>query len=162
VAIVAIRHGTGHRHEGSTCPSLDDGDHVPRCSCTSVRGVAGHRGRALAGVAVGAVNGSLVAFAGMQPIIATLGVLVAGRGLALVFANGGLTELFDPTLDSLGNDSVLGVPISVLLVLASPSSPASWFAGPRSAGSCSRSAATGPRRRSPACPSSGRSSPCTS
>jgi galactofuranose transport system permease protein len=72
----------------------------------------------LAGVAVGAVNGSLVAFAGMQPIIATLGVLVAGRGLALVFANGRLTELFDPTLDSLGNDSVLGVPISVLLVLA--------------------------------------------
>jgi ribose transport system permease protein len=71
----------------------------------------------LAGVAVGAVNGSLVAFAGMQPIIATLGVLVAGRGLALVFANGRLTELFDPTLDALGNEAVLGVPISVLLVL---------------------------------------------
>jgi ribose transport system permease protein len=72
----------------------------------------------VAGVAVGAVNGSLVAFAGMQPIIATLGVLVAGRGLALVFANGRLTELFDPTLDALGNASVLGVPISVVLVLA--------------------------------------------
>jgi galactofuranose transport system permease protein len=71
----------------------------------------------VAGVAVGAVNGSLVAFAGMQPIIATLGVLVAGRGLALVFANGRLTELFDPTLDALGNESVLGVPISVLLVV---------------------------------------------
>jgi galactofuranose transport system permease protein len=72
----------------------------------------------VAGVVVGAVNGSLVAFAGMQPIIATLGVLVAGRGLALVFANGRLTELFDPTLDALGNASVLGVPISVVLVLA--------------------------------------------
>lgn len=71
----------------------------------------------VAGVAIGAVNGSLVAFAGMQPIIATLGVLVAGRGLALVFANGRLTELFDPTLDALGNASVLGVPVSVLLVL---------------------------------------------
>jgi len=70
-----------------------------------------------AGVVVGAVNGSLVAFAGMQPIIATLGLLVAGRGLALVFANGRLTEMFDPTLDALGNASVLGVPISVVLVL---------------------------------------------
>jgi ribose transport system permease protein len=70
-----------------------------------------------AGVVVGAVNGSLVAFAGMQPIIATLGLLVAGRGLALVFADGRLTEIFDPTLAALGNASVLGVPISVVLVL---------------------------------------------
>jgi ribose transport system permease protein len=72
----------------------------------------------VAGVAVGLVNGSLVAFAGMQPIIATLGVLVAGRGLALVFTDGRLTEIFDPTLDSLGNAAVLGVPISVLIVVA--------------------------------------------
>ena len=72
----------------------------------------------LAGAAVGAVNGSLVAFAGMQPIIATLGLLVAGRGLALVLADGRLTELFDPTLAGLGNASLAGVPVSVLLVLA--------------------------------------------
>lgn len=72
----------------------------------------------LAGAVVGAVNGSLVAFAGMQPIIATLGLLVAGRGLALVLAEGRLTELFDPVLGALGNQSVLGVPISALLVLA--------------------------------------------
>jgi galactofuranose transport system permease protein len=71
----------------------------------------------LAGVAVGLVNGGLVAFAGMQPIIATLGLLVAGRGLALVFANGRLVELFDPTLSALGNSAVLGLPISVLIVL---------------------------------------------
>jgi len=71
----------------------------------------------LTGVAVGLINGWLVAFAGMQPIIATLGVLVAGRGLALVFADGRLVELFDPTLGNLGNGSVLGAPISVLIVL---------------------------------------------
>jgi len=70
----------------------------------------------VAGVAVGLVGGGLVAFAGMQPIIATLGLLVAGRGLALVFANGRLVELFDPTLGALGNDAVLGVPMSVLIV----------------------------------------------
>jgi ribose transport system permease protein len=71
----------------------------------------------LAGVAVGLVNGWLVAFAGMQPIIATLGLLVAGRGLALVFADGRLVELFDPTLGALGNNAVLGVPVSVLVVI---------------------------------------------
>ncbi len=72
----------------------------------------------LAGAAVGAVNGSLVAFARMQPIIATLGILVAGRGVALVLAEGRLTELFDPVLGALGNGSVLGVPVSAFLVLA--------------------------------------------
>ncbi|RSM65582.1 ATPase [Actinoplanes sp. ATCC 53533] len=71
----------------------------------------------LAGAAVGSVNGSLVAFARMQPIIATLGTLVACRGLALVLADGRLTEIFDPVLGALGSDSVLGIPISVLLVL---------------------------------------------
>jgi ribose transport system permease protein len=71
----------------------------------------------LAGAAVGSVNGSLVAFARMQPIIATLGTLVACRGLALVLADGRLTEMFDPVLGALGSDSVLGIPISVLLVL---------------------------------------------
>jgi ribose/xylose/arabinose/galactoside ABC-type transport system permease subunit len=71
----------------------------------------------LAGAAVGSVNGSLVAFARMQPIIATLGTLVACRGVALVLAEGRLTEIFDPVLGALGNESVLGIPISVLLVL---------------------------------------------
>lgn len=71
----------------------------------------------LAGAAVGMVNGSLVAFARMQPIIATLGTLVACRGVALVLAEGRLTEIFDPVLGTLGNDSVLGIPLSVLLVL---------------------------------------------
>jgi ribose/xylose/arabinose/galactoside ABC-type transport system permease subunit len=70
----------------------------------------------VAGAAVGLVNGSLVVL-GVQPIVATLGLLVAGRGLALVFANGRLAELFDPTLAHLGNGAVVGVPIT-LLVLA--------------------------------------------
>jgi galactofuranose transport system permease protein len=71
-----------------------------------------------AGAIVGAVNGSLVAFGGMQPIIATLGLLVAGRGLALVLADGRLTELFDPMLTRLGSGALFGVPYSVVLVVA--------------------------------------------
>ncbi|TQM38450.1 ABC transporter permease [Pseudonocardia cypriaca] len=67
------------------------------------------------GALVGTLTGGLVAVFGIQPIIATLGVLVAGRALALVFADGRLVEIFDPTLGALGNGSVLGVPITVLI-----------------------------------------------
>jgi ribose transport system permease protein len=70
-----------------------------------------------AGAVVGLLNGTLVAVFGIQPIIATLGVLVAGRGLALVLAEGRLREIFDPTLSTLGNESIGGVPIVLLIAL---------------------------------------------
>ena len=70
------------------------------------------------GALVGTLTGGLVAVFGIQPIIATLGVLVAGRALALVFADGRLVEIFDPTLGTLGNGSVLGLPITVLIAAA--------------------------------------------
>ena len=71
-----------------------------------------------AGVVVGALNGTMVAVFGIQPIIATLGVLVAGRAVALVLADGRLVEIFDPTLQSLGNGTVAGIPVTVLIVAA--------------------------------------------
>jgi ribose transport system permease protein len=70
----------------------------------------------VAGAAVGLINGTLVAVFDIQPIIATLGLLVAGRGLALVMAEGRLREIFDPTLATLGNEAIAGVPI--ILVIA--------------------------------------------
>ncbi len=60
----------------------------------------------LAGALLGAVNGTLVAHLGIQPIVATLGMLVAGRGIALVIAEGRLTEIFDAFLGSLGSGSI--------------------------------------------------------
>jgi ribose transport system permease protein len=60
-----------------------------------------------AGVVLGLVNGALVAHVGIQPIVATLGVLVAGRGIALVIAEGRLTEIFDPFMGSLGSGVVV-------------------------------------------------------
>jgi ribose/xylose/arabinose/galactoside ABC-type transport system permease subunit len=69
----------------------------------------------IGGMAVGLLNGTLIAFLGLQPIVATLGTLVAGRGLALVIAEGRLTELFDPTLRALGTGSIAGVPYRVLI-----------------------------------------------
>lgn len=67
------------------------------------------------GVAVGVLNGFMVAVVGIQPIVATLAVLVGGRGVALVLAEGRLTEIFDPTLTYLGSGRVLGVPFNVIV-----------------------------------------------
>lgn len=69
----------------------------------------------LAGVLVGLVNGSLVSLVGLQPIVATLALFVGGRGLALVIADGQLKQIENTDLLSLGTDSVLGIPIVVLI-----------------------------------------------
>jgi ribose transport system permease protein len=72
----------------------------------------------LAGVVVGLVNGSLVSLVGLQPIVATLALFVGGRGLALVIADGQLKQIENTDLLSLGTDSVLGVPVVVLIAAA--------------------------------------------
>jgi ribose transport system permease protein len=69
----------------------------------------------LGGVAVGLVNGCLVAYVGLQPIVATLALLVAGRGIALVFSGGRLKEIRNPDLIALGSADLLGLPVSVWL-----------------------------------------------
>jgi len=69
----------------------------------------------VAGAAAGLLNGSLVAFVGLQPIVATLALLVAGRGLALVIAGGQLKQLHNAELLGLGDNEVLGVPYLVLI-----------------------------------------------
>ena len=58
------------------------------------------------------MNGVLISRFGIQPIVATLALLVGGRGLALVIAQGRLTEIFDPALSSIGSGRLLGVPVS--------------------------------------------------
>ncbi|WP_370947225.1 ABC transporter permease [Amycolatopsis sp. cg5] len=67
------------------------------------------------GLAAGLFNGFLVAQLGIQPIVATLGLLVGGRGLALVIAEGKLVEVRSPEFLSLGNGDVFGIPVSVLV-----------------------------------------------
>jgi ribose transport system permease protein len=69
----------------------------------------------VAGAACGLVNGGLVAFARIQPIVATLALFVAGRGLALVIADGQLKDIRNPSLLAIGEDSVAGVPLLVIM-----------------------------------------------
>ncbi|WP_232664989.1 ABC transporter permease [Pseudonocardia sp. TRM90224] len=67
------------------------------------------------GLAAGAFSGVLVAYVGIQPIVATLALLVGGRGLALVIAQGQLRDIRDPAFLVIGTGDLLGIPIGVLL-----------------------------------------------
>ncbi|MEV4319772.1 ABC transporter permease [Actinocrispum sp. NPDC049592] len=71
----------------------------------------------LGGALCGLFSGTLVAVAGIQPIVATLALLVGGRGLALVFADGQLKDIHNKTLLEMGSGKVLGIPIVVLIAL---------------------------------------------
>jgi len=72
----------------------------------------------LAGAAAGAFNGALVAFVGVQPIVATLALFVAGRGLALVLADGQLKQIENEGFLALGTSEVAGLPIIVVIAAA--------------------------------------------
>ncbi|GHA05781.1 sugar ABC transporter permease [Streptomyces tauricus] len=69
------------------------------------------------GIVIGLANGSLIAFLGVQPIVATLALMVAGRGIALVLLPQ-LEDVRDPGMASLGSGDVLGVPYLVLIAAA--------------------------------------------
>ncbi|MCS0603087.1 ABC transporter permease [Streptomyces sp. LP11] len=66
------------------------------------------------GIVVGLANGALVAFVGVQPIVATLALMVGARGLALVLLPQ-LKDVRDPGLASLGSGDALGIPYLVLI-----------------------------------------------
>lgn len=71
----------------------------------------------IGGAVIGLASGSLIAFIGVQPIVATLALMVAGRGLALVLLPQ-LKDVHDPTMASLGSGDVLGIPYLVLIAAA--------------------------------------------
>lgn len=64
---------------------------------------------------IGLINGGLVAGAGLQPIVATLILMVLGRGVALNITGGNPIAVADPGLLFLGRGFVLGLPFSLWL-----------------------------------------------
>src|SRR5918997_1783183 len=67
------------------------------------------------GTLAGLLNGSLVAFVGVQPIIATLALLVGGRGLAQIFAGGQSLPITDPGILWVGQGRLFGIPAPVIV-----------------------------------------------
>ena len=71
-----------------------------------------------AAAAAGMINGLLVTRVKIQPIVATLILFIAGRGIGQVMTNGNLQVIDDPVLRYIGLGRPLGVPIQVILMLA--------------------------------------------
>jgi ribose/xylose/arabinose/galactoside ABC-type transport system permease subunit len=110
-------------------------------SVGSVTAIAGQVGALalLAGVgAVGAIglavltaalcgvfNGTLVVRYGVQPIIATLVLFIAGRGIAQLLSGGQLTGFRNPSFQFLGLGRIAGLPMPVVLMVVIAA--ALWF-----------------------------------
>jgi galactofuranose transport system permease protein len=72
----------------------------------------------LLGAAAGLLGGSMVAFAGVQPIVATLSLMIGLRGLAELLNGSAAKPVADPTIADLGERSLAGVPLMAWIALA--------------------------------------------
>jgi simple sugar transport system permease protein/ribose transport system permease protein len=71
-----------------------------------------------AGTAVGAVTGTMTARLSIQPIVVTLAMLIAGRGLAQVVSNNGqLILIANERFNQLGRGNIGPLPVPVVLML---------------------------------------------
>ena len=71
-----------------------------------------------AGVALGAWNGFLVSVIGIQPIIATLVLMTAGRGMAQLVTDGQIISVSNEPFHAIGAGFFLTLPISILIAAA--------------------------------------------
>lgn len=69
------------------------------------------------GLACGLWNGFLVAVLDIQPIVATLVLMVAGRGIAQLITEGFIVTFTDPVLIFIGTGSFLGLPMAAVIAL---------------------------------------------
>lgn len=72
----------------------------------------------VAGLLAGTLNGVLVSSIGIQPIVATLILMVAGRGIAQLLTDGQPVPVENDAFAYLGNGFFLGLPFSVTISLA--------------------------------------------
>ncbi|GAB5426471.1 MAG: ABC transporter permease [Crocinitomicaceae bacterium] len=70
------------------------------------------------GALCGLWNGVLVAFLDLQPIIATLILMVAGRGIAQMITGGQSPTFTDDTLAFVGRGVVFGIPFPIYIAIA--------------------------------------------
>ncbi len=69
-----------------------------------------------AGTLCGLWNGILVSRARIQPIVATLILMVAGRGIAQLITNGQIMTIYYTPYYWFGNGFILGLPVSIYIV----------------------------------------------
>ncbi len=69
------------------------------------------------GTLVGSINGLGISWGGIPPFVMTLGIMVAGRGLAMTYANGQPISVGETAekIAWLGRGSLLGIPVPVII-----------------------------------------------
>ncbi len=72
----------------------------------------------LAGLACGLWNGFLIALLGIQPIVATLVLMLAGRGIALLITGGFITTINSDPYKFMAQGYVFGLPFAFCVSLA--------------------------------------------
>lgn len=72
----------------------------------------------LVGAAAGFTNGFLIARFRIAPFIATLGMMSAARGLALIYSDGRPISKLKPEFNWIGQGDILGIPIPIVLLAA--------------------------------------------
>jgi len=92
---------------GAMCAVLLQGGHSLAVTLAAAVG---------AGLLAGSANGLLVARLGLQPIVATLILMVAGRGVAQLIVDGQVIFIARPAFEYLANGFLLGLPFAPLLV----------------------------------------------
>lgn len=91
---------------------------MPEAAGPTIALLAGVAVALLASIVPGVVNGLLVARLRVPPFIGTLGMYGVARGVAYLLAGGTTVPVSNPVLDAIGNGTVAGVPVVVLLTVA--------------------------------------------
>ena len=66
-------------------------------------------------LAIGALNGFVIAYLGVSPILATLGSMTLIKGIAIGLTRGGILSNFPQPIVFIGNGSVFDIPVVVLI-----------------------------------------------
>jgi simple sugar transport system permease protein len=67
---------------------------------------------------VGLINGFVIAYLGVSPILATLGTMTLCKGLSIGMTRGNVISGFPEPIVFLGNGTLAGVPVALLIFLA--------------------------------------------
>jgi len=71
----------------------------------------------LVAVIIGIFNGALISWVGVSPILATLGTMTFITGLNILLSNGSVISGFPTEIQFLGNATLSGVPVALLLFI---------------------------------------------
>ncbi|MGO8694728.1 MAG: ABC transporter permease [Rectinemataceae bacterium] len=69
------------------------------------------------GVASGAINGFVVAYIGVTPMLVTLGTMTLFEGVSLNITKGGAISGFPDAFLWFGNEAILGIPVPMIIFL---------------------------------------------